>query len=334
MHAYRFGVSYSSQASVTARAAQPSIAAPGSRRVGGAYLFDRWRARPDVTLEYGVRVDRYDYLAETGLVSPTLGVRLMVLPAASLVARASRRLVAPGASEFLPPSRPGAWLPPQRTFSTVAPDAPLHREAVERYEVAVEYAIRWPAPVVLRAGRHVESVENQVATLFGLDAESHVGHYYVAPAGSPSLAAWTLGLEAPVGRHARAELVYTVGQSRWRGLAATVLPPGARPLRGRIHDFTAELDARLPRTSTDLTLAYRLNSHLLRERPDRPAAGGRFAVEVRQALPYRPTRGGRLDLVVAVQTLFTELADQVSFYDELLTVAPPTRLVCGVQVRF
>jgi hypothetical protein len=95
------------------------------------------------------------------------------------------------------------------------------------------------------------------------------------------------------------------------------------------------LDGRVPRSATQLAVAYRLNSQLLRPgRPDRPAAKGRFNLEVRQQLPYQPIHGGQLDLVLAVRTLFTATADQASFYDELLTVAPPTRLVCGVQVKF
>jgi hypothetical protein len=82
-------------------------------------------------------------------------------------------------------------------------------------------------------------------------------------------------------------------------------------------------------------MAYRVNTDLVQEdRVDRPAAGGRFNLEIRQQLFYRPSGGGRLDLLIGVRTLLTPLADQVSFYDELLTVAPPTRLVCGLQVGF
>lgn len=337
VHAFRLGVSYSSQASVTAKAALPSIAAPGSRRVGGAYLFDTWRARPDVTFEYGVRVDRYDYLAETGLVSPSIGARIAVLPAASVTAKASRRLIAPGASEFLPPSASGPWLPPERTFSTLLPDVPLHPEAAHRYEIGLEYAVRWPTRAVLKFGRLIESVDDQVATLFGLDAESEVGHYYVATTGSPHLEAWMAGFESELGRHARVALTYTTGQARWRDrpAGAVDLPAGAGPIAGTVQDLTVSFNGTVPETATRMTVAYRANTHLLRaDRDDRPGAGGRFDVELRQELPYRPISGGTLDLVVAVRTLFNPLIDHASFYDELLTVAPPTRVVCGVQVRF
>jgi len=337
VHAFRLGVSYSSQASVTAKAALPSIAAPGSRQVGGAYVFDTWRARPDVTFEYGLRVDRYDYLAETGLVSPSIGARIAVLPAASVTANASRRLIAPGASEFLPPSTSGPWLPPERTFSTLVPDVPLHPEAVHRYELGLEYEVRWPTAAVLKFGRLIESVDDQVATLFGLDAESEVGHYYVATTGSPHLEAWVAGLESELGPHARVALTYTAGQARWRDRpsGAVDLPAGAGPLAGTVQDLTVSFNGTVPETATRMAVVYRANTHLLRaDREDRPGTGGRFDVELRQELPYRPIGGGTLDLVVAVRTLFNPLSDHASFYDELLTVAPPTRVVCGVQVRF
>ncbi len=337
VHAFRLGVSYSSQASVTAKAALPSIAAPGSRRVGGAYVFDTWRARPDVTFVYGVRVDRYDYLAETGLVSPSIGARIAVLPAASVTAKASRRLIAPGASEFLPPSTTGPWLPPERTFSTLVPDLPLHPEAVQRYELGVEYTLRGTTPTVFKVGRLVESVDDQVATLFGLDAESEVGHYYVATTGSPHLEAWVAGLESGLGPHARIAVTYPAGQARWRDRppGAASLPAGAGPLAGTVQDLTVAFEGTVPETATRMAVAYRANTHLLRsDRDDRPGTGGRFDVELRQELPYKPIDGGTLHLVVAVRTLFTPLIDHASFYDELLTVAPPTRVVCGVQVRF
>jgi hypothetical protein len=305
--------------------------------VGGAYVFDTWRARPDVTFEYGLRVDRYDYLAETGLVSPVIGARIAVLPAASVTAKASRRLIAPGASEFLPPSTSGPWLPPERTFSTLVPDVPLHPEAVHRYELGLEYEVRWPTAAVLKFGRLIESVDDQVATLFGLDAESEVGHYYVATTGSPHLEAWVAGLESELGPHARVALTYTAGQARWRDRpsGAVDLPVGAGPLAGTVQDLTVSFNGTVPETATRMAVVYRANTHLLRaDREDRPGTGGRFDVELRQELPYRPIGGGTLDLVVAVRTLFNPLSDHASFYDELLTVAPPTRVVCGVQVRF
>jgi len=336
-HAFSLGVSYSSQMSVTARDALPSIAAPGSRRVGGAYVFDSWRARPDVVLEYGLRVDRYDYLTNTDLISPRVGARLELVPGATIFAATSRRLIAPGADEFLPPATSGPWLPPQRTFSMLKPGAPVRSEAVERSELGLEYQLSWPVDSVVRVRRFFESVDGQIATLFGLDAESELGHYYVTTVGSPYVEAWAIGLDGQVGQHLRGAIEYVYGQTRWRVLSAglTALPPGAQAFTGPLHDVTLSVGGDVPQTSTRIELAYRLNTQLLRrDRPDRPALGGRFNVEVRQELPYQPIRGGTLDVVLGVRTLFGGLTDEASFHDELLAVAPPMRVVCGVQVRF
>jgi hypothetical protein len=214
----------------------------------------------------------------------------------------------------------------------------LHPETIDRAELGFEYAVRWPTPTVLRLSRFIESVDGQIATLFGLDAESEVGHYYVTTAGSPHLEAWVLGIDSEFGPHARAMIEYTVGQARWRGRRSTnraVLSAGARPRVGRLHDVTLSAEGVVPRTATRVAVAYRLNTYLLRDdRPDRPAAGGRFNLEIRQELPYKPIRGGTLDLVLGVRSLFGEIIDHASFFDELLTVAPPTRVVCGVQVGF
>ena len=65
-----------------------------------------------------------------------------------------------------------------------------------------------------------------------------------------------------------------------------------------------------------------------------PALGRRFAVQIHQVLPYQPMRDGRLEAVFSIRTLFRDLDSGRPFYDELLTVAPPLRLMGGVQVKF
>ena len=48
----------------------------------------------------------------------------------------------------------------------------------------------------------------------------------------------------------------------------------------------------------------------------------------------RTLKGGKLEVVFALQSLFRDYRDPGSMYDELLTLAPPIRLMSGVQVRF
>ena len=71
-----------------------------------------------------------------------------------------------------------------------------------------------------------------------------------------------------------------------------------------------------------------------RRRRAEPGLGGRFNFELRQALPYQPLRGGRLNVLFALRTLHRDIDDPGSFYDELLTVKPPLRVTGGLQVGF
>jgi hypothetical protein len=51
-------------------------------------------------------------------------------------------------------------------------------------------------------------------------------------------------------------------------------------------------------------------------------------------LPYRPTHASTLELVFAARSLSRDFREPGSIYDELLTVAPPLRILGGLQVRF
>ena len=93
----------------------------------------------------------------------------------------------------------------------------------------------------------------------------------------------------------------------------------------------------MPGTATQVSLAYRLSNVYSGWRSDSVAesrTGGRYKVEVRQALPYKPLRHGELNLLVAARTLLHDVGVGGAFYDELLTMAPPMQVTCGLQMRF
>ena len=48
----------------------------------------------------------------------------------------------------------------------------------------------------------------------------------------------------------------------------------------------------------------------------RPLAGGRFDVELRQAVAFRPTGASRTELVIVVRNLFRDLGGALDEYDE------------------
>jgi len=340
-HAFRLGMSYSSQATIARQSAALSVPAADMRNVGGIYGFDLWRIRPGLTLDYGVRFDRYDYVASR-FISPRAGARVTLFKNTDLITVASSRTVAPGADEFLPPASTGLWLPPERTFSSLISGKPLKAEQVSHFEIGIERSfgqIDAVRTISVRRFRH--AVTNQVATLFGMDETSDIGHYYVASPGNVDFDGWGVRLSTQFTRRVSTSIDYSSGVGAWdQRRGAWVIrqhaPSVVRPDRERLHDLVTSVDAAFPETSTRLSAVYRFNSGFSTPDPgvSSPVAAGRFDVQVHQGLPFQPIRGGKIEAVFALQSLFRDSRDPGSFYDELLTVAPPKRLLSGVQVRF
>ena len=110
---------------------------------------------------------------------------------------------------------------------------------------------------------------------------------------------------------------------------ARVLPVGAGP-----QTFLALRSCvRLQRGHANLRERNRprrlpsLRSHELQ------TADGRFDMQLRQGLPFM-SRVGDWEMLVGVRSLFRTAFDDRSFYDELLVVRPPKRVMGGLQVRF
>ena len=342
-HMFVVGLSYSEQLQPNNATTSLSSITAGTRSVGGLYGFDRWRLRSNLDLTYGLRVDRYDYLTDTDLTSGRLGARVTLLPGTTLNASVSQRMIAPGGDEFLPPPTEGVWIPPERTFSTLVSGSTMKAEQVRRYEVELAHAIG-PASAAgsIAVRRFREVTTSQIATMFGIStSQDDAGHYYVASPGDIDLNGWMFHLSGhPVPRvSGTVEYSVTDAHRRLDGevfAIARVVPSMLRENRERLHDLTASVDATLPETSTHVSVIMRLNNGYSRiGRTSRvPMADGRFDLEVRQALPFEPVRGGRVEVMLAVRNLFKDLSEAASFYDELLTVAPPVRVMGGIQMKF
>lgn len=342
-HAFRVGMSYGAQRAVDdVGAAVLRTPEELGRAVGSVFGRDRWRLQPGLEIDYGLRLDRYDYVAGQDFISPRVGMRIGIAPRTYLTGLASSSVVAPGADEFLPPPTSGPWLPPERTFATLIDGTPFRTERVRRYEAGLEHnfgnigqsqvvGVRW----------FHESTRDQLATMFGSDDGAASGHYYVATPGSVTLEGWALRLAGQVTRQVKASVDYSVSQARWEygadAVAIAILMPSAiRSERERLHDVTSTLEASIPETETRLMVAYRLNSAFARQHSDGLASvfDGRFNVELRQALPFQAIGGGRIEFMVSVSNLFRDQQTTGSFFDELLTVRTPRRMLGGVQVRF
>jgi hypothetical protein len=337
-HAFRTGVAYSAQALTSDPGSATLAALPVSRRVGGVYFVDRWAMARGVEVDYGAKLDRYDYLADPNLVSGTFGVRAAVAPRTTFVASVSPHMVAPGADQFVPPATAGVWLPPERTFSPLKTDDLLRPERVARYDAMFETRLRsGDDSPVLRAGRFTEIVTDQIATLFGLPDAGGTGHYFISSPGDLRVDGWVIGMAGPVSRYLQGSVDYRVSRADWMGQGSHLLrreaPSVARRGSETGHDLTTSLQATLPMTATHLSVAYRFNSRFAGTQQDAGPAG-RYNIEVAQQLPFQPMGRGELNLLLSARTLLRELGENAGYYDELLTLDPPLRITCGLQMRF
>jgi hypothetical protein len=337
-HAYRFGVSYSAQG-YEPQSIRSSTATLEAKNVAGVSGFDRWRLHPALAIDYGLRFDRYDYIATPELLSPEVGARVRLLPGTFVRARAARWMVAPGADEFLPPMAQTPWMPPERTFSSLVRGAGIDAEEVRHIEFGLEHEFAGASRTLSFRRFHQSSI-NQVATIFGTARD--VGHYFVATPGTADVEGWAVRLAAQLGARLAGSVEYTLAEAAWgdhrsRQMWAVrrVAPSAVRTGSERLHDFATSFEAHLPETSTQLTMIVHVNTGFSAGNGERaPIADGRYEISVRQALPYQPLRGGKLELLFAVRTLMRDPRERGSFYDELLTIAPPMRLMGGVQMKF
>ncbi len=337
-HAFRTGVAYSAQALTTDPASATLGTLPVSRRVGGVYLVDRWTMTRGVEVDYGAKLDRYDYLAVPNLVSGTLGARAAVAPRTTLVLSAAPGMIAPGADQFVPPSTAGVWLPPERTFSSLETDDLLRPERVVRYDAMIETRLRaGDGSPVVQAGRFTEMVTDQIATLFGLPDAGGTGHYFISSPGNVRVDGWIIGMTSPVSKYVQGAVDYRATRADWTGRGAPLLrrdvPSVARRGAETAHDVTTSLRATVPMTATHVSVAYRFNNRFAGSQRD-AAPSGRYNIEVAQQLPFQPMGRGELNLLVSARTLLRELGENAAYYDELLTVDPPLRITCGLQIRF
>jgi hypothetical protein len=340
-HQYDFGYTYSTQEYLGGNPAALAGVKDGSRNVGEVFAYDRWKLAPRVSVEYGGRYARHDYLQNRSLFSPTLGVTVEPLTDVRVTATLAQRMVAPGAEEFLATELPGPWLPPERTFAPLGGlgDAAFRVERARYLDLSIER--EFSDAYVLGVRRFFQDVEDQLVTLFGLNGPNGpqtVGHYYVASAGAVDADGWAFRLASPPAKRIRGSIDYSVTHSRWlsRGDDLSPWAPAAvRPETEDIHDVTTSIETEIPETATRVFMVYKINTAYTRSNTDlsRPGLDARFDVQVNQALPFA-IGGTRWEVLVGVRNLFRDPNQPGSVYDELLVVRPPKRVVGGFLIRF
>jgi hypothetical protein len=339
-HRYQAGASFSFQGYQSQNAATLTAMPDSRRTVGSAFAFDEWTLSPRISLGYGGNFAYYDYLVEPSLFSPRLTVAFMAAPAWRLRGLATRQLSAPGAQEFLPPTR-ASWLPPQRTFSPLSRDG-FRTQSLDHYEVGVDHLMHG-ATVGVRAFR--QRVDDQIVALFGMrrpdSSAAALGHYYVGTMGDAAIDGVGVSVSHALSPNVRGSVEYALATAQWvdgppvadgtlLARFTPTLPGGAE--RQRIHDVMTSLEAEVPQTATRVVVFYRVNSQFVNA--DEGGLDGRFELQVNQSLPFMSFMRSQWEMLVAVRNMFHEMVPGASIYDEILVVRPPKRIVGGLTVRF
>ena len=353
-HRYDVGLAYSTQRYDGGNFAALRSVTDGSRNAGSLYAFDAFSITPAITLSYGGRYARYDYLDGASLISPRVALTVAPSPHLRFTGAVSRRALAPGAEEFMPRFDSGVWLPPQRTFSSLT-GRPLEAERTEHAEIEIERDIA-ATTVSVRAFK--QQVEDQLVTLFGLDmlgAPAALGHYFINNSGDVSASGMSAGLRTAIAGRLRGSVEYTVARARFTQADSAaylfVLAPSAlRVEPERVHDLATAIETDVPETSTHVVVLYRVSNAFSRsstsadpvgaKRPVQPSTDihpgldARFDVQVRQALPFMDFSTAKWEMLIGVRNFFRDAAPDQSVYDELLVVRPPKRIVGGLTLKF
>src|SRR5574338_1540042 len=341
-HAFETGLSFGAQEYADGNPAVLAVGTMSNRRVGAVYGFDNWSVSPRVHLSYGARLARYDYVDRQDLWSPRVALALNVGSGTHVRATVSQRMIAPGAEEFLPPQTGGPWIPPERTFSAIGGDD-FRVERVRELELALEKEFSDSAVISFR--RFVERVDDQLVTIFGAEAfgtRSDVGHYLVGSAGAVDTDGWGVKVASASTKRLRGSVDYSLTRAHWApdAIAAARVEPfspsALRYEREPVHDVAMSGEADISETATRVFFYYRVSTGYARgDDGAQPTLGGRFDLQVKQALPFIPLRGSEWQVLVGIRDLFRDpLESSSSTYDELLVVRPPKRVIGGVQVKF
>ena len=217
-HLYDVGVSYSTQRFTPGSRWPIAMGSEGARSAGAIYGADRWTLAPGTTLAYGARYARYDYLGGPGLFSPRVSLTLTPVKGFRLQGTLSRRMLAPGAEEFLEPLVSGLWVPPERTFLGFGP---LMAERTQHYEVSAEQDL--PRSFVATFRGFYQVTGNQQVAVFGLSPTpaGETGHYVVGNGGGVATSGWGVGISNVLSSHVRGSVAYTLTRSNWLPGVAT-----------------------------------------------------------------------------------------------------------------
>ena len=342
-HRYDLGMSYSTQRYDGGNPLALRALPEGSRNVGTVYAYDSFALSSAATVAFGGEYARYDYLADRTLLSSRVDLTLTPARRTRITGSLSRRALAPGAEEFLPPGDAGIWLPPQRTFSAVDPNRGFRAEATLGGAVAVERDLGL-STIAVRG--YSQRVTDQLVTMFGTDVPgqpaARLGHYLVGNAGDLSADGVSAEFRAVIASRVHGSLQYSLARARILTAGDDTLmllaPVAAIPANRPVQGLTARLEAEVPETATRVMVLYQLSNGFVSPSgaadPAAPGTDGRFDVQIRQSLPFMNFSSARWEMLLAVRNFFRDSTVDQSFFDELFVVRPPKRVVGGVTLHF
>jgi hypothetical protein len=339
-HAYELGLSYSTQTYDGGNATAHGAIRESARNVGSVYGYDEWTVSPRLVLGYGTGYARYDYLGGSGAWSPRFSVTVP-LDGFRVKALASRKVLAPGAEEFAP-SVTGLWLPPERTFSSLAHDGRFTPEHIRHMQIAIERDLAAGVTVSLRG--FDQRIDNQLIEIFDAvpgQNQTPLGHYYVASGGDFDARGWGAGMTHEVPGFVRGTIEYTVTTAYWDVNSDMTIARAVRamPLSSAetVHDLQTAIEATIPQTATRVSARYRMNTAFWSGDPDsymRTSANTRFNVRVNQSLPFLRFSNADWEALVDIRNMFREADVESSIFDEAFAIRAPKRIVGGLLVRF
>ena len=135
---------------------------------------------------------------------------------------------------------------------------------------------------------------------------------------------------------------YSLMHAEWAPWAVSGLSPQTvgvfRTGTERFHNVTTSVETEIPETATEVFVLYRVSTAFsVKDRATEsvtPGLDGRFALRVKQALPFSPFEGSEWGVLVDIRSLFREPVVGASVYDELLVANPPKQVVGGLVVHF
>jgi hypothetical protein len=292
--------------------------------VGALFVEDRVELSDHFSARAGLRHTYIGFVQDRNHFDPAIALELKPSEASRFHVSAEERTLVPGGDLL--------------TLSTLA-TAPailyaalptnLRAERIVRFELGADRTLSGTL-----VGVRVFDEETQDQLVNAFMGRGAVRELRIFNAGSTGVRGASVDVTRGFGTALRGSFGYSYGRVHRASALGLVSGPSTVSLpEGSYHDLTGRVEARMDPTDTRLVAFYRLN--LMSARGDElPVRNTRFDVQVSQGLPFigALTRAD-WELLVAVRNLFYETADAGTL-DELAVVAPPTRVIGGISVRF